>query len=309
MILFFGLMLFVPQISLAQDFLTFLSAKAPSTMLEAEGIFAPMANIEAGKDRSQVLQSSLNASHKIFDQSKSSVVIGGRWQKLDFSDRNSLLRDFYDAQASVGYRHRMSEDNFWSASLSYGSASDRPFQNGRDGTISFNYLQKFNSEWFGIINYSNNRSFLNNIPLPGFFYVNELGREKALILGFPIIYWMRPIRKHMSFRYFGILPWTHRFKLLYTKWGLIMPYLGYEQAPQSYFRHDRDSRRDRIFWFEKKVMLGVEGKLKEQIRFDLSTGLAFDRQLYEARNFSDNKNFLLNFNNSYFVGLNLRHNF
>src|SRR5690606_12799452 len=138
----------------------------------------------------------------------------------------------------VGYRKETEADKFWFMSLSYGSASDRPFKNNRDNTLGANFIKKFNSNWFALVNYSNNRNFLNNIPIPGFFYIKEMSREQTLVFGIPFIFWMKPISDNWSFRYLGLLPWTHRLKILYTKFAMISPYVSLEQSPQSYFRHD-----------------------------------------------------------------------
>src|SRR5690606_26064877 len=111
------------------------------------------------------------------------------YQKLDLNDQAEFVRDYYNVQGSISYRRMTEDQNFWSAAVSFGSASDEPFKNGRDSTLGANFLKKFNRRWFGILNYSNNRSFLNNIPLPGFIYVKEMSQERSLILGFPIVYW------------------------------------------------------------------------------------------------------------------------
>lgn len=268
-----------------------------------------MSDIEGGKDQTQVFSNAIGANQKVYDEGRNLVTLGGKWQKLDLSARSPALNDFYNIQGSIGYRRMMDENRFGFASLSYGSASDRPFKSNRDNTLSANYIQKFNARWFGVVNYSNNRTFLNNVPLPGFFYVKEMTKEKALIFGFPIIYWMTPIGENWSFRYLGILPWTHRLKILYTKYKFLLPYVGFEQAPQSYFRDGRESRKDRFFWFERRLGAGVEGGLWRGFRYDLFSGLAFDRQFFEARNFTEKKNFNLDLENAPFVQLSLRYAF
>ena len=307
--IFLFLTLFVFHCAHAQEFFSFLTPNTPQTSIELEGGYSPMSDIDGGRDQTQVLPTAIGANQKIYDKGKNLVTLGGKWQKLDLSARSNQLNDFYNIQGSVGYRRMLENDNFAFTSISYGSASDRPFKSNRDNTISANYIQRFSSKWFGIANYSNNRTFLNNVPLPGFLYVKEMTRERSMIIGFPIFYWMTPLGEDFSFRYFGILPWTHRLKFLYTKYKFILPYVGYEQAPQTYFRDDREKRRDRFFWFERRVGAGVEGGISRGFRFDFFTGWAFDRQFYEARNFSEKKNFLLNLESAPFVQLNLRHAF
>ncbi len=88
-----------------------------------------------------------------------------------------------------------------------------------------------------------------------------------------------------------------------------MPYVGFDQSPQNFFRHDREERYNRFFWFERRIMTGVEGKLSKQLKYDLSGGLAFDRQFYEARNLGQGKENEVDLEKAGFVALNLRFNF
>jgi hypothetical protein len=291
--------------SFAQDF-SFLSEHGPQTSFEVEQVFAPTKNLESKGDESKVHFSNLQMSHTVKD-GKSAVIIGARFQKLNLSGHDPILNDYSNIQGSLGYRRGMENGNFWFLSGSYGSASDKPFRNSLDGTLAFNYIQKFSPRWFGIINYSNNRTFLNNIPLPGFFWVKEMTREKALILGFPFIYFMNPISENWSIRYIGFIPWNHRLRLVYRKFNTIRPYITFEQAPLSYFRHDREDVDQRFFWFERRAALGVEGGLSKNLRYDLMSGFAFGRQFYEAENFNDTKSYLLNLEAGFFIAINLKY--
>ena len=64
-----------------------------------------------------------------------------------------------------------------------------------------------------------------------------------------------------------------------------------------------------LFWFERRFALGVERKVSKALKNDLVGGYAFDRQFFETRNFSEKKRFLINADNAYFIGLNLRYSF
>lgn len=289
----------------AQDF-SFLSEHAPQTSLELEQLFAPARSLESKGDESKVYFSNLQLARTVKD-GKSAVIMGARFQKLNLSGHNPTLNDYSHIQGSLGYRRALENGHFWFLTGSYGSASDRPFKNSQDGTLSMNYVQKLSPRWFGILNYSNNRTFLNNIPLPGFFWVKEMTREKALILGFPFIYLMNPINENWSIRYIALMPWSHRLRLIYRKFEFLRPYITFEQAPLSYFRHDREDDDQRFFWFERRVALGVEGGISKNLKYDVLGGLAFDRQFYEAENFNETKSYLVNLQAGFFMGINLKY--
>lgn len=306
-VLFLSLTLFTS--AFAQDFTSFLTPNPATTSFDVDDLFSPAVDHSVTPDKTHVHYSSLGINHAVKRTAKDLFTVGGRWQKLDLTSDSNLLKDYFNIQAQLGWRRDLGEDKFSFLNVSYGSASDKPFQNGRDGTLSANYIQKFNSRWFGATNFSNNRPFLNNVPLPGFFYVKEMTREKALIIGFPFIYWMTPLGPKVSFRYFGLLPWTHRVKVLYLYRPYLNPYIGFEQNPVSFFRSDREKKSDRFFWFERRLSVGAESTISKTLRLDVSTGMAFDRQFFESKNFSDSKNFEISMDRTYYLALSLRYSF
>jgi hypothetical protein len=300
------LFFFLAALSLrAQDF-SFLSPRAPGSSFDAEGFYFPHSALDHGPEKNEVLSTSVGASHRFLKKGAHEVSAGARWTKLNFSP-DEELRDYQNIQGSMSYKTTV-EEKLRLFSLSYGSASDRPFRNGRDNTLSANYFHQFNRRWFGVVNYSNNRAFLNNIPLPGFLYIKEMTPERSLVVGFPVIYWVTQLSPSLSLRYFGVLPWTHRLRVAYTALPELTPYFSFEHNPQSYFRHDRENVRDRFFWVEKRLALGLELPYRGA-KFDVASGWAFDRQFFEARNFSESKSFLYNLENSYFISLSHRYQF
>lgn len=299
------LTLFLCSPVFGQDFSALFSPETPLTTAEFENMYLPEKNIDRPGKESHVFFQSIDVNQRIFQKESMSVAVGARYQKLDLSGAG-VLRDYYNQQGSVSFKKNFEEGKFWLINGGFGSASDRPFKNSRDNTISSNLIYKFNEKWIGVVNYSNNRTFLNNIPLPGVFYIASAERHKTLIIGFPVIFWTNPLSDNFSFRYIGFMPWTHRFRVYYEKFGFVRPYAGVEQQPQTFFRHDREERFDRFFWFERRITTGAEGILTKSLRYDLGGGYAFDRQFFEARNFSEKKEFLINLENAWFVSLHLR---
>lgn len=307
--IFLILLTFIGPVAKGQDFFNFLNPDTSLTSIELEGNFLPQERVEDGADRTKVLHSSIAINQRIYRDDINQVNAGARSQKLDLNGESSFLRDFYNQQVSLSYRRSLADDKFSLTSLSFGSASDRPFRNGRDSTVSINSIYKFSPKWLGVVNYSNNRAFLNNIPLPGVFYIHELSRENSLIVGFPLIFWNKSLGSKWGIRYFGLMPWNHRLRLIYKYNEKVSFYSGFEQSPQTFFRHDRRSRYDRFFWFERRLGLGAEGTITKSFRYDFSSGLSFDRQFFEARNFSEKKEFLINADRALYVALNMRYTF
>ena len=303
-------LLLVSFSSLAQDFANFLSGgDLPWTTLELENYWSPKKDVDNGPEKTDVIFRRIIATQQIHKGEKHALGITGRYEKLDLNQDKGILRDYYNIQFGTNFVYNLPDNKFWSLSTSYGSSSDKPFKNGRDGVAGANFVYKINPRWFLLANYSNNRPFLNGVPLPGVFYVKEMSRERTFIIGFPMIIWRAPISESFSVSAFALLPWTYKLRLNYNYRPFLRPYIGYEQLPQNYFRHDREKRFDRFFWTEQRAGLGIEGNVSKNLRYDVGGGWAFDRKFFEARNFSDKKKFLYNLENGIYTAVNLRFSF
>ena len=301
----FIILIFAPWIW-AQDFNFLFTPAAPASQLAFENLTQPQEQLQNQEGKSKLLKNRLLLGHTIRTE-KIDYVVGANYLHLDM-DKQGILRDYTQYQLSLGVRKNLANNKFWFANLSYGAASDRPFKNADDDTISGNYIRKLSEKWFLAVNYSNNRSFLNNVPLPGFFYLKDLSREKTTVIGFPFLLLMRNVGD-WSFRYLGLLPWTHQARVSYSKFFIFQPYLGYEQEVMNFFRHDRDKSNQRTFFFQRKLGLGVDIKLIKSLKFDLFMGHAFDREIFEAKNFSDKKSREIRFADSLFIETKLSYSF
>lgn len=279
----------------------FLVPNTSPTQVELKGSILPDSDAKKSNRETSMHSSGISANHKVYNQGKKLITIGGKWDRLALRPDDEYVKDYHNIQGTIGYREELSENRFQFFSLGYGSASDQPFKNGRDSTLNANYIRKFNSKWYGIVNYSNNRSFLNNIPIPGFIYVQELTRERFLLYGFPFIVWGRPLSENFSFNLVAVIPWNLNLKLKYTKFKWILPYMVFEQSPESFYRHNREERFDRFFWFERRIGVGAEAFLGRNVRLDMSSGYAFDREFSEAKDFGQKHKFRTKVQNNVYV--------
>ncbi|HLT22458.1 MAG TPA: hypothetical protein VKZ84_03410 [Bacteriovoracaceae bacterium] len=285
----------------AQDFNFLLTPGGPTTYLTFENQTQPK------ESDTKVLNQRFMLGHTVKTE-KLDYVVGTNYQHLDFDNKSSSLRDYSQYQLSLGVRKNLSHNKFWFANVSYGSASDRPFKNADDDTISANYIRKTSDRWVMVVNYSNNRSFLNNIPLPGFFYIKDMTRQKTTIIGFPFLLLMRNVGD-WSYRYLGLLPWRHQARVSYSKFSKVHPYVGFEQEVFNFFRHDREKSNQRTFFFQRRLGVGADFKLVTQLKLDLFLGHSFDREIFEARNFSDKKSSKTRFDDSFFIETKVSYSF
>lgn len=135
----------------------------------------------------------------------------------------SLPENLYEAQYGARWSYKDAESNTWGASASVGSASNKPFE-GDDVTIVNALVTKKinadeNSSWVYLLAYSNNRSFLNNIPLPGFAYIfMDPSKARGGAIGIPFFsYWWRS--QKLTASTFVIVPSSVRAQAGYMLWG------------------------------------------------------------------------------------------
>lgn len=215
--------------------------------------------------------------------------------------------NFQSIQFGVSHKHDLREQRSLGVLASYGSASDRPFKNARDNTVMVNMTYLYNPKWLWLVNYSNNRTFLNNVPLPGVAYIKEASREKSMIFGFPFIYIHRPIFGHnFSYKYFALLPYNHRFRLNYNHFSFFKPYVSYEQAPRVFFDSDRTDKSLRNFWFDRKVAIGIEKSFGPLLKLDIQFGRAFDREFFQAESFMRARKNVIRIDTENFLSFNLK---
>jgi len=213
-------------------------------------------------------------------------------QDLVWHHPSPVLNPYRNFQGTVGARRFSGQNQVRGFNLSYGSASDRPFARAANDTASANYVHQFNERWWGLVNWSNNRLFLNNVPLPGVFYVSKMTREETLMFGFPAIFWRKRWQSGFEGMYFSFLPYNHR---AYVGWfwnadhGVL---LSYTHAPQVFFRDERVSKRERVFFIENKAMIEIQGTIiPRHLQWQVGVGTAFNRRVYEAKNFQEDKRF------------------
>lgn len=281
----------------AQDFASMFSPKQPLAVLALNGQLGDPAR-----------ESEIATGIRLYSDEKQNFGIGGKWRRLGFKGSDPRLLNYEEIEAGFNYRRTYSQDKFWSISANYGSASDQVFKNSDVSFFEVTGLVKFNQRWYGALNFSTNRTFANNIPLPGFFYVHTMTREKILIFGLPFAFIKIPITESLSFQYLGILPWRHSLKLTLERKGP-RPYLFIQQTPESLIPSQRTNEDDRFYWARREVGIGLEGRL-QAMQWDLAVGSSFKQQFYVAEDFNDStKTALVEPENAGFLRLNLKYIF
>lgn len=287
----------------AQDFAGLFVPGPSPTNLSFEESFYQNAKISHSDDKLEQKQWRAKGNTPVWNNGKQEITFGLEAGDLVLHHPSPVLHPYRTIQGTLGWRYYGQENKTRGLSLSYGSASDRPFARASNEFINANYLHQFSSgKWWGAVNYSNNRSFANGIPLPGFFYVSKASREETLLLGLPFVFWRKRFENGFDTQVVSFFPWNHQ---MHVGWFWNPSHgvtLGFEHRPQQFFRDERPSRRDRFFYREQKLTLAVQGSVMHMLQWKLEAGRAFNRSFFEARNFNEDKRFDIPVDDTYFIG-------
>lgn len=235
------------------------------------------------------------AAFNLIKNKKQTLTFTGEFETVDtgFSDftignSSVLTRGHLSNQSvSMGYNRNINDsgENL-SLTLSYGSASDNTFSSSKNNAVNLTATYGFKkskeeSQWLLLLNYSNNRTFLNNIPLPSVGYLYRPSKKFTVFAGLPFL----------SLTWVDFPNYIHSITLspsslkLDFSWGVMGPirfYSLFNYQAQSYLHQNRAEDDLRLLFVEKKWALGLRAPVSRAVSFDLGVGYSFDRYLFEG---------------------------
>ncbi len=200
-------------------------------------------------------------------------------------------QDLYDLQ--FGFDYNQEFDNGWTfgSILSTGSASDKLFDTSDEfmvkytGYLTVPSLQQ--NRWIFLLNYSNNRSFLNNIPIPGMGYLWNYSEDYQFLLGFPFLGLRANPVERVKFTFSYIPVRNIVTELSYQVCDPVELFTNFTMREQHYLLSGRRDDDDRLFFYEKRASAGFRYAVCEYFAMELSGGFAFDRYFFEGEDFDD----------------------
>lgn len=195
------------------------------------------------------------------------------------------------SSASFGltYAQKLEGKKFWAINGSFGSASDQPFSHPNVDTLGANLFATITAEeessWLFILNYSNNRPILNNIPIPGFAYQYTPSKTFRGLFGFPFAFMRWEFQPQWTWSFFVATFSVVKTEFAYSVAGPVQIFTSFDFSQQPFLMRDRENTKDRLFYDEKKWAMGIRSPLSKELFADLSGGVAFDRNFFEAENY------------------------
>ncbi len=201
-------------------------------------------------------------------------------------------KELWDVRFGTSYRHLF--DNGWigGGTVTLGSASDKPFHSIDEMTVGATAFlrvpQGEHNAWLFSLNFSTNSEVLPFIPIPGVAYLYAPSDAFHATIGFPFAsVFYRPDEDWTLQLSYALLTNIHA-RATYLALRPLRLYAGFDWSNEAYFLAERPNDRDRFFYYDKRVTVGLQIPARSlNAVFDLSGGYSFDRFYFEGRNIND----------------------
>ena len=265
-------------------------------------------------------QQGLNVLYPLRQNENFESALTFQFEVMDIATRGRLI------QAGVGLpdhlwemglgglmRGRLDNEWIWGVRVSGGSASDKPFdglsETNLNATGSMQIPAGDDDQHLLFLNFATNREFLPYIPIPGYAYQWNIDRNRQALLGIPFCWgrWRAMDKLTLQGSYF--IPRTVHAKISYELWEGVDLYSGFDWQNQRWFRAGREDDDDRIFYYEKKVGVGLQCEIVDNCKIDFQGGYGFDRFFFEGEEYDDRGDNRISFSDGFFLGTQVNFRF
>lgn len=209
--------------------------------------------------------------------------------------RQPFPTDLWNIRLGTTYRHRFANDWIGGAMVTIGSASDEPFHGIAEMTLGASLFARVpqgeRNSWLFSLNYFTNSQVLYGIPLPGVAYTFVPSDRFQATVGLPFTMVMaRPADRWTVMMTYGVLT-TVQARIVYQPIVPLRFYVGYAWDNENYFRVDRITIDQRLYYYDMRLTAGVVALLGRRATLDLSGGYVFDRYYFEGEQGFRDQNF------------------
>lgn len=151
------------------------------------------------------------------------------------------------------------------------------------GSVFYQMPSRQYNSWLFSLNYSNNRTYFDNVPLPGVAYIIHDPEDRLdAVIGFPFLSarWRPDDDWTLSASVTGFV--NLNAEVMRRLSQRISIYARIERQAQSWLRVGRTDYDDRLIFEQDDARLGVRGRLGHDVSLDLSAGPAWGRSFFEA---------------------------
>jgi hypothetical protein len=281
-------------------------------IMSYSGSYQPKSTFQKSSTESQaeVIKQSLNLKIPVFRGEKNGLNFSSYYESLDLSPDLQQSSDYYNIKFGMSYNTMLENNETLTFGFNYGSASDKPFQDSTVNTIDATATYSFQAEnendrWFWLLNYSNNRSFLNNLPLPGFAYMYSPSKEFRAVFGIPFATFNWKFEDPWTWNFFVLATNQIKSTLSYSLGGPVQIFSGIDFSQQTFMQYGRTNQKERVYFAEKEIFLGFKSPLNDTFLMEIESGYSFDRTIFSAETYSLNPSNATSIGSSWYGKLGL----
>lgn len=197
-------------------------------------------------------------------------------------DSDTITGNLTDA--SVGFGMGLFANDKWlvGITLGVGYASTQAFGDGNGwygkADLAVGYTINANESFGLVINYDGNRSFMPDVPLPGFVYRRKIDQTLRLGIGFPFSEVIYTPGEHWTFSLVYSIPDDFNLEAEYRVNSGFSIFGALTGRTNAFHSDQLDSGSDRIIFRQQRAELGVKGIVNDRVSFVLAGGYAFGQQ-------------------------------
>jgi len=233
------------------------------------------------------LSTPLASSERSSWRAQASAGYDGIGTQARFPGGRPLPNRLWNVSGGLSHSRKLENERNLGASLSVGSASERPFHRGRDLGYSLSLTYRLPGEapesaWFLFLSASNTRGFLNHVPLPGFAYFFRAHERLRMMAGLPFVmlFWTPSDRWNVLAYYFPVS--NAELRVSYGSPRSLQPYALLSHRTHNFRLSDRLDSQERLFQDEGLAQTGLVMPVARGVQADLGGGLAFGRRYFLA---------------------------
>ncbi len=297
----------------AQEFIAELGAKTKPQVVVRLGVTG-QPEMRNDKENNPANLQKTFISLPISQSESDPISISWKWSQLNIDTDKKIPRStnvpshLMESEYSLTYKHFGDQSSLTGLHLGYGSASDQLFKDKSVSTISatafYSNTEDAVGRWIWLLSYSDNRTFANGVPLPGFAYIYRPSADFFGVFGFPFLF----IRaKAFENYYYSVLLGPYVYRLDFSKpiAGPVQAYIATDHTNQSYYRKSRSIDDEHFYYSETKLQAGIRSPISQMMFADVFGGLVFGRSFLEAKSFRYNDDDRVFLENRWLVGTNL----
>jgi hypothetical protein len=285
----------------------------PTDSVRYSVLWFPSVPVQGQATDLQMVSENLSFTHPLWKDSLNALSLTGgvRNQLFDTSailpETGQLLpEELWGVNLGLRYSRQLDDGWITGGGVSFGSASDHPFSDRHQDNVGMNAMLRIpqgeHNAWLFTLSYAPMGEL--NFPVPGVAFSWNPSPEFHANIGLPLMVMWRPT-EDWQFQASYMLIRTFHLKAQYRLMDNLRAFAAYDWSNESYSLLDSPDVNDRFFIYDQRVSLGLQTPLWARWTASVSSGLVFDRYMFEGTSSNSSSSDRVDLGTGPFAALNI----